>query len=206
LADQPITGKYLEDRIFSDKENIYTYEKSREALQIYSQRTSDIVVVETGLEAGVQTHIIMSPTIYGVGTGLFNKISIQVPALIRAALKAGQAQVIGEGKGVWDYVHIRDLANLYQLLLTKIIAGEQIPSGEKGILFSATGRFSWFELSQGVANALFALKAIETSDVHSLDISTASEKLGGLALLNTELGFASKYVAYPQSILKPNLL
>jgi hypothetical protein len=32
----------------------------------------------------------MSPTIYGVGSGLYNKLSIQIPTLIRSALKAGR--------------------------------------------------------------------------------------------------------------------
>jgi nucleoside-diphosphate-sugar epimerase len=192
MADQPITGKYHEDRIFSDKENIYAYEKAREARQAYPQQTSDIVTVETGLEVGVQTHIIMSPTIYGVGTGLFNKLSIQIPSLIRLALKDGQVPVIGEGKGVWDYVHIADLADLYDLLVRKIIAGEHIPSGERGIFFSATGRYSWLELSQRIADALFALKAIKIDKVNSIDLPTAGEKLGSPTLLYTELGYASK--------------
>jgi nucleoside-diphosphate-sugar epimerase len=146
VGDLPITGKYHESHVFSDHENIYAYEKSREALQIYPQRTTDIAVVETGLAAGVKTTIIMSPTIYGFGTGLFNKLSIQIPALLRAAIKAGQVKMIGEGKGQWDYVHVTDLAKLYEILLVKILKGEEIPTGEKGILFSGTGRYSWAEL------------------------------------------------------------
>ena len=30
--------------------------------------------------------------------------------MIRAALKTKQAEVIGDGKGVWDHVHVEDLA------------------------------------------------------------------------------------------------
>lgn len=100
--------------------------------------------------------------------------------------------MIGEGKGIWDYVHIADLANLYDLLVRKIISGEQIPSGEQGILFSATGRYSWLELSQGISKALFALKAIKTDKVNSIDLPTAGEKLGSPTLLYTELGYSSK--------------
>jgi nucleoside-diphosphate-sugar epimerase len=194
MGDQPITGKYHEEHSFSDKENIYAYQKTREALQVYPQRTSDIVTVESGLEAGIQTHIIMPPTIYGVGTGLFNKLSIQVPTLIRTALKLGHAIVIGEGKGIWDYVHVVDLAKLYELLVLKIITAEEIPRGEKGIVFAGTGRYQWIELSQGIADALFKLGAIETKEIEHLDLRTAAEKLGSLDLLIAELGFASKYV------------
>lgn len=192
MGDNPITGKYYEERIFSDKENIYDYLKSREALQVYPQRTSDIVTIETGLEVGVETHIIMPPTIYGIGTGRFNKLSIQVPNLIRAALKAGQAFVIGEGKGVWDYVHISDLAKLYELLLLKIITGEDLPSGERGIIFSGTGRYQWIEISNSIADALFKLGAIKTKEIRALDLSTAAEMMVGGNEQIAELGFASK--------------
>ncbi|KAF4628389.1 hypothetical protein G7Y89_g9763 [Cudoniella acicularis] len=191
LGDQPITGKYYESHIFSDEENIYAYEKTRESQHTYAQRTTDLAVVETGLEQGVETHIIMSPTIYGIGTGNFNRQSIQIPTIIRSALKAGQAEAIGEGKGIWDYVHIADLAKLYEILLTKILNGEEVPSGEKGIIFSSSGRYSWAELSHGVADALFTLGAIKTRDVKSLTLEEAAEKWAGGLVFHAELGFAS---------------
>ncbi len=95
----------------------------------------------------------MSPIIYGVGSGKFNKLSIRVPTLIRAALKEGQVLVIGEGKKIWDYVHINNFSPLYALVLKKILNGEKVPVGEE-IMFSSTGRFRWRELSQGIADAL----------------------------------------------------
>jgi nucleoside-diphosphate-sugar epimerase len=192
LADQPITGTFLESRIFTDKENIYAYQKSREELQVYAQRTTDIAVVETGKEVGVKTTVIMSPTIYGVGTGLFNKLSIQVPNIMRVALKEGQVDVVGEGKGVWDFVHIEDLARLYQLVLEEIAKGEEVPSGEMGFLFSAAGRYTWLELSKGVADALFKLGALATDQVRSMTIEEAAERWAGGVKLYAELGYASK--------------
>jgi len=191
LADQPITGKYHEERIFSDKENIYAYEKSREALQPYPQRTAELTVVDTGLKVGVQTHVIMSPTIYGIGTGPFHTLSIQFPAIIRSAIKTGQVETIGEGKGIWDYVHIADLVTLYTLLVSKIVAGEALPSGEQGILFSATGRYTWGEAAEYIGKALFDLGAIKTPEVRHISLEEAAEKWSGGQLLLAELGFAS---------------
>ncbi|TVY81847.1 Uncharacterized protein LSUE1_G002374 [Lachnellula suecica] len=193
LGDQPISGTYHESRTFSDKENIYTYLKAREALQPYPQRTTDIAVVETGLSAGVPTTIIMSPTIYGLGSGDFNRLSIQGPIAMRAAIRMGQAMVIGEGKGIWDYVHVQDLVKLYELLLTKVINGEAVPTGEAGILFSGTGRFSWAEMARGIASALVKVGAIENSEVKSVSIVEAAESLLGdpAATLLAELGLAS---------------
>jgi hypothetical protein len=37
-----------------------------------------------------------------VGSGLWNKRSLQVPRLVQAAISEGQAIVVGDGKGVWD--------------------------------------------------------------------------------------------------------
>ncbi|TVY45303.1 Uncharacterized protein LOCC1_G003149 [Lachnellula occidentalis] len=191
LADQPISGKYLESRTFSDRENIYAYLKTREALQVYAQRTTDITVVETGLSAGVKTTIVMSPTIYGVGSGLFNKLSIQVPRLLRTAIQAGYSAMVGDGKGVWDYVHVADLARLYELLLNKVLKGEELPSGEKGILFSATGSYSWAELANGIGSALAELGAIKTSEVKSISLSEAAGKWWEGEETIVELCFAS---------------
>ena len=192
MGDQPITGKYHEVNSFTDKSNIYAYQKYRESLQIYPQRTTDLVTVETGLQVGVPTTIIMSPTIYGVGSGTFNKISIQVPTIMRSAIKSGQVIMIGEGKGVWDYVHIADLARLYELLILKVIAGEQLPTGEAGILFSAAGRYTWRELSENIAKSLLTVGAITTDVVRSVNLEDAAEKYQRAGLLYTELGFSSK--------------
>jgi hypothetical protein len=41
----------------------------------------------------------MSPTIYGLGTGLFNRHSIQLPIIICSAIKAGFVPVLGPGYG-----------------------------------------------------------------------------------------------------------
>ena len=94
-----------------------------------------MVAIETGLEVDVNTYLIMSPTIYGTGSGLFNRSSIQLPTLVRTALKTGQVGVIGASNGVWDAVHIEDLALLYELLLNKVLSGEDISSGRKGVYF-----------------------------------------------------------------------
>jgi len=84
-----MTGRYHEDHIFSDREYNYAYKKKRVALLPYAQCTADIAVVETGLECGGQTHVILSPLIYGPGSGFFNKITIQAPVIMRSAIKMG---------------------------------------------------------------------------------------------------------------------
>lgn len=128
--NKPISKDYYEPRILSDKDDLYTYLKMREDRETYPQRTADIVAIETGLEEYVKTYLIMSPTIYGLGTGLFNKTSIQLPTIIRTAIKKGHVDVVGEGTGVWDAVLIQDLVLLYELLLAKVLSGDDVPSGK----------------------------------------------------------------------------
>lgn len=187
-----MTKEYFEPRIFSDTDEIYTYLKTREALEPYAQRTTDLVAIETGLEVGVRTYLIMSPTIYGIGTGLFNRVSIQLPTVIRSAIKTGQVGVNGPGNGVWDAVHIADLCLLYELLLAKALAGDEVPYGKRGIFFSETGDYNWLQLSRGLANELYQQDILETNEVKHLPLKEAADLWSNGNLQYSELGFASK--------------
>ena len=193
LSDQPITGAYHEDQIFSDKEDIYSYEKMRNEKHHYAQRQTDLTVIDLGLQVGVKTYIIMSPLIYGTGTGHFNKLSIQIPIIIRAAMKVQQVEVIGEGKGIWDHVHVEDVAMLYEVLVVKILASEEISSGKEGIYFSETGQHTWRELAEGVAHAMYAAGLSKTQAVRNMSLEEGAERWTGGNSLFVELGFASKY-------------
>ncbi|KAI0387468.1 NAD(P)-binding protein [Hypomontagnella monticulosa] len=187
VGDRPITKKWIEPegREFDDaKDDVYGYEKDREEREgLYHQRTAEMAVVDAGLELGVKTLVIMSPTIFGLGSGLFNKVSIQIPAYIRAVLKNQHGLVIGEGKGVWDHVHIQDLAELYVIAVKRIVenGGEGLPSGKKGIIFSGNGRHTWLEVAQGVADACYEEGKIPDRKVQSVTIpEAASTMLEGL--------------------------
>ncbi|KAI4165844.1 MAG: hypothetical protein LQ342_000275 [Letrouitia transgressa] len=197
VANQPITDKYDDSHVLSDIDNIYSFEKSRESSEPYPQRTADIAVVEAGLGLNVNTYIMMPPTIYGRGTGDFNKQTIQVPTIIRSALKTGQVEVVGNGSGIAGHVHVEDLALLYGTVLDQLLGGENIPHGKKGIYFAATGHHTWTELSQGIADALYQLGAIKTKEVKSIGLTEAAEKWAGGNELVTELNFAASYRTKP---------
>lgn len=161
LADQPVSGKWVEEvpgREFDDaRDDVYAYEKEREARQPYLQRTAELAVVDAGLKLGVRTLVVMSPTIYGRGAGLFNTTSIQIPTYIRSVLDRGRGVVVGEGEGVWDHVHVEDLAELYKILVVEVLerGGEGLPTGKRGIIFSGNGRHSWMEVAQAAADACY---------------------------------------------------
>ena len=114
----------------------------------------------------LKTVIVIPPTIYGIGRGPFNHTSIQLPALIRAALKRRKAEMIGPGEATWDSVHIADLVDGFILLLDQLLAAygpEAKPStkpspylttGRQGYYFAENGRHSWRQLTEKIGEVL----------------------------------------------------
>ena len=195
LADQPISKAYVEkdtERVFSDSEDIYSYEHARNATTPYAQRTSELGVIDQGLQSGVKTLVIMSPLIYGLGTGLGNKFTIQVPLYVKTTLSFGHGVVIGDGKGIWDHVHVVDLARLYELVVVRMIEGGQgLPFGKQGIIFSAAGRHSWGQVAKEVAQAAYDAGAIKSAEVKSVTLAEGAKALTGGNEVVAELGLSS---------------
>ncbi|KAI0802220.1 NAD(P)-binding protein [Xylaria sp. FL0064] len=194
LADRRISKAYTEPaRVFSDKDaDIYSYLKLRERIEPYKQRTTDITVVEAGKAQGVPTTIIMSPTIYGVGAGKFNRLSIQYPLLMKQAVASGQAEYVGDGEGVWDYVHILDLTMLYELVLLDWIQGRRrIPVGESGFVFNGSGTFKWKEVADRIGKVGVELGKLRSPETRSISLEEASKKWTGGDEQLCELAFAS---------------
>lgn len=193
MGDRPITNTYREPRVFSDEEDIYTYQRGREDNEKYPQRTTDLVVFEKGEAANIKTYILMSPTIYGIGSGFFNRTSIQIDAIMRAARRVGYTPVMGTGAAEWDHVHIEDLVELYELVLAGILAGKDLPSNKKGIYFNETGHHPWREISERIAKTGKELGYLQSGEVREVSLED------GAPLLNkswvpfvAELGFASR--------------
>jgi nucleoside-diphosphate-sugar epimerase len=181
LADQPVSGKYVNepaDREFDDaKDDVYAYEKAREASVQYFQRSTELAAVDAGIEHGVKTIAIMSPSIFGTGTGLFHNKTFQIPLFIKAFLDHGRPFVIAGGKGVWDHVHVEDLGALYTVLVLEMVkdGGERIPSGKKGIVFSGNGRHTWGDIARGVGKALFEQGKVTEKDVQDVSLTEGTK-------------------------------
>jgi len=63
MGDHPITKKFVDTKIYSDKEDIYEYELKREKEETYGQRVADIATIQAGEEFGVKTYLVVPPTI-----------------------------------------------------------------------------------------------------------------------------------------------
>ncbi|GAB1197795.1 hypothetical protein APSETT444_007098 [Aspergillus pseudonomiae] len=191
IADRPVSKVYLESRELHDTNDVYAYQQAREDHEAYKQRTTDLAVFRTGLDLSVKTTIIMAPTIFGIGTGPVNRLSIQIPALIRRALQYGHAVVIGDGQAEWDHVHIADLVTLFELVLVKVLKGEDVPYGAQGLLFAETGRHTWMDVSRGIAAAGSELGLLATDEVRSVSLPEAAAWAANGSEQVRELGFAS---------------
>ncbi|GKZ67415.1 hypothetical protein AnigIFM50267_001803 [Aspergillus niger] len=192
LSDRPHTDEYTDTHLFTDEEDIYSFEKYRESRETHPPRATDIAVIETGEAVGVATYLIMAPTIFGQGTGPFNRYSMQLPCMIADALSSGIVSVIEQGDTVWSHVHIEDLASLFIVLLKQICAGVTIPSGRKGIYFCETGEHSHCKFSERLATAAYELGVLTSSDVKEITLEEAGEKLVFGGVSTAELGYASK--------------
>ena len=196
LADQPVTGVYIEEHEFDDlKDDVYEYERMRNALRPYHQRTTELGVIDKSLELGIRSLVIMPPLVFGKGKGLFNRVSVQIPIYVEAALQNGQAVVIGDGNGEIDHVHVEDLAALYAIVVNEILedGGERLPRGKKAIIFASNGRHTWKEVAQRVARAWTGEERVRSVSLEdgAKAFKSYSDLVGGEDLTELELGLCS---------------
>lgn len=81
-----------------------------------AQRVAVDRAVLASAAQGVRSVVLCPSLIYGEGRGA-NPDSIQIPGLIRQAVKSGVPRYIGAGENVWSTVHIDDVAAAYLLAL-----------------------------------------------------------------------------------------
>jgi hypothetical protein len=193
-------GPQEETRIFSDADkDLYSWLQQANAREAFPPRTTDIESIAAAVQHGVKMYTINPPRIYGLGSGLFNRISIQMPFLMRAALEMRDAvPVIEEGKGHWSDIHVLDLADLYELLVTRIFEGPTLPaSGEQGFFFAVSGEHSWLDVSKTVAAAGHKLGALPSPDaVRNVPRRAAADKWFGGDNVFIDYGFYGKYVRF----------
>jgi len=78
--------------------------------------------------------------------------------LILAALDRGRAGMVGQGKNVWPNVQIKEVAELYLLLLDKVLQDpEKVPHGRDGYYFAENGEHTLYEVSKAIGEGLVAL-------------------------------------------------
>ncbi|KAF7293889.1 hypothetical protein HMN09_01185000 [Mycena chlorophos] len=170
LEQVPLSVSSFQDRDCADIRAIPT---------TYAHRESDDAIMNASIEGYVRAHIVMPPLIYGRGRGPYSRTSVQIPALIRAALKLKQSIYLGKGLPMWNGVHVQDLVNLYFVLLDDALSGS--PKAKTGLdcfYFCATDEYQWLELATELGKRLHAKGAIPTPEPRTLKPEEVDGALG----------------------------
>lgn len=110
---------------------VYHEDTPYEPLPEKIQRVAIQRTVLAAAAQGVRSVVLCPCLIYGEGRGA-NRDSIQIPNLVRQAVKSGVPRYIGAGENVWSTVHIEDVCDAYLLALEAAPAGSffYLESGE----------------------------------------------------------------------------
>ncbi|TNY17269.1 hypothetical protein DMC30DRAFT_369979 [Rhodotorula diobovata] len=122
-------------------------------------------------ELNAKVSIILPPCIYGIGTGPFNKISIQCPLWIREAIREGKLISHGPDR-TWNNIHIHNLVTGYLTLLSHL---EQTSSPPPLYVFAETGVHRWGDIADVLDKELKQRKLISGDRVVDPEGSTDTE-------------------------------
>ncbi|CAF3814976.1 unnamed protein product [Adineta steineri] len=139
----------------------------------------------------LKTAIVLPPTIYGIGTGPFNRDSVQLPLLVRAAIKRHKAETIGRGEATWNNVHIADLADAFVIIFDQLVAtygpdakpnaqpSPYLTTGREGYYFAENGQHTWRQLSEKIGEVLYKKKIATSPEVTSFPEDEVESSLWG---------------------------
>ncbi|KAG8703231.1 hypothetical protein FRC09_004276 [Ceratobasidium sp. 395] len=138
-------------------------------------RNVDLEIFGAHERGEVDAYIIAPSCIYGTGDGPVNKLSQQVPRLIRAAIEFKQPVYVGKGTNLWNNVHISDLVLLYNLILNLALSvrGGQTPRPEAyaNFYFASVGEHAWGNLAKQIGPILLAKGKVEKAEARSVKAS-----------------------------------
>jgi nucleoside-diphosphate-sugar epimerase len=138
----------------------------------------------------LKTVIVMPPLIYGIGSGPFNRNSVQLPLLVQAALKRHKSEMIGPGEATWNNVHIDDLSDAYIIIFDQLLAAygpdakpdaqssPYLTTGREGYYFAENGHHTWRQLSEKIGEVLHKKGIAKSPDVTSFPNDEVESILG----------------------------
>ncbi|KAK7033286.1 hypothetical protein R3P38DRAFT_2921832 [Favolaschia claudopus] len=168
-------GKFADPKIYQDRDCA----DIRAVPTTYVHRETDDLIMKASVEGYVRGYVVMPPLIYGRGRGPYSRTSVQIPALIRAALRLKQSIHVGPGLSIWNGVHVDDLVSLYFLLLDDALSGaRKAPTGLECFYLCATDTYEWRELAAEIGKRLHAKGAIPTAEARPLKPEEVQDALG----------------------------
>ncbi|KAL9086375.1 MAG: hypothetical protein Q9165_007161 [Trypethelium subeluteriae] len=141
-------------------------------------RKTDVAVIEHAKARGVVSFIVIPSTVYGKGSGEWNKLSVVLPVYIQASIAQRAVYKFSDNTKV-SGVHISDLTALYGRIVQKILQNEPLPSGTEGYYFALAHDLIWWQVLDELAITLNARGLATTPDtsIWSSD-EAAAEAMG----------------------------
>ncbi|CAH0040236.1 unnamed protein product [Clonostachys rhizophaga] len=136
-----------------DTDNLYETEKQID--DGHPVRITDIGLVEESKAQGVEFFNVAVPVVYGRGSGEWKKLSTNIPAFVRKSVEKKIVYKF-EKDGNPPAIHVADLADLYVVLVEKILQGQSIPNGKNGYYFGFAHRLPWWKTMERIAAGLHA--------------------------------------------------
>ncbi|KAI5476889.1 NmrA-like domain containing protein [Pseudohyphozyma bogoriensis] len=118
--------------------------------------------VESGNLGKAKVGIILPPLIYGVGTGPFNKTSIQVPGWVCQSMKNKNVNIVGTGVSEWNHIHVANLVLAYRTIIDHLSSTSTQPPL---YYFAETGYHTWLSLGEAIQKALASRNLLDAKEV-----------------------------------------
>ena len=159
-------GEYKSDKIYYDDKP-----EDIEALPDDApHRQIDLTIIRTRKELGAKAKIaiMIPPEIYGYNPA-HKRLTIQLRAITRFALKHGFAGHVGKGLSVWSQIHVLDLARAYVVLLHWMEKASPEEVLENPYFFCESGKeFSWKEAAEVIGKALYKAGKIKSPEPRTI--------------------------------------
>jgi len=166
-------GNFASEKVFDDSVHADIHDNIPDTAW---HRNVDLIVFAAGRTGLVDTYILCPPLIYGEGTGAFNRESLQIPNLIRSAIKHKRAAHVGKGLNVWNNVHVEDLADFFLILLDKALKREA-PKNDDGLYFTENGSNNFKTVTDKIGEVLKKKGIASDGTSEDLDQTAASNVL-----------------------------
>ena len=115
-----------------------------------------------------------------------NQPSLQIPALIKLSLQEKHVVVLGEGSGIWNHVHVSDVAAFYEIVLHRFLSNKTIDTGREGFYFLEAGEVTWMDISRAIGEAGVTQGLWKEGAVKSITPQEMCDMLG-VMFLNAEM-------------------
>ncbi|KAJ7160061.1 hypothetical protein C8R46DRAFT_362011 [Mycena filopes] len=119
------------------------------------------------LSGKVKIAILIPATVFGVGTGPFRKISIQIPIKVQDALRDGYASYGRDGHATFAHISIVDLVSATTILLDALKTSKVDVTTNPYFNASNSVETTWFDVAQRIGADLHAKGSIATAEPRS---------------------------------------